>query len=433
MLNKSPLVVKNADLDAQIHFMFEVAGTTVPAKFTVPSFWKYGVFEPASSDVASARREEEKKNLALQRRIAEEELALARYAETLFREEAENAETLSARRALYLKKEEELELLNQKAMLEKRAALLKKEQEQKRLEQENAIAEAELENQRRLVALRERHESAEQEILDRLAETDTEIAKEENRAKEFANALDQVKSEFLDMNRLELRERQANEKRVFEAYDKRNVLEVKEVYLYNVNRERYVLYLPTMSVRKGKVTVMTAVDPEIPSLTYKTLFRAYGTNLSMRSGEVRIDGIPTTSVLKQDFKKTFGHVADTDSDYFDLAAHSSKSALKTFSLEREESRYRAAAETLGISPSLVRKPFKKLTDRERETLAYAAAFLSKTELTAFLEPFRKDDPKFNEGFLTLLDTRAEGKAFLILTTETEFVLKLSEFSLYRLE
>jgi len=312
------------------------------------------------------------KNTDEEKKVFEEKNRL--YFEKLKRIYLETEEQLKLRKEIYEHKQRELDNLKrlnelklekyiiefeedfQKEAREHAEAILYIEEEKKLLDTQN-----ELDNQAKQSALLIENKKFEQEKLRKKMNLELKNAvKGESDSQELLlkariaareKAQKRLKEREHEIAKLELKKRELSFKtqaviydgdflprtNKFEAYNPDNVIEIKDLSLRNKETGERLISDFTMDLKLSSVGSVYSESPKKLLLLLEVINRSFSAKYIISKGEIRIDGVVTTSLKRQDFKTRFSNTLLSINEVFRLLQNSDKTlnnVIKHFAVDK---------------------------------------------------------------------------------------------------
>lgn len=223
----------------------------------------------------------------------------------------------------------------------------------------------------------------------------------------------------------------------YEAYNPADIIELKDVSVRNRETGERIISNFTLDLKAGKTGGIYAESPSNLLLLLQVINRTFKNQYIISSGEIRIDGIVTTSVRRQDFDTRFSNtVLDINEIYklIDNYDKSVKRAITHFSLNPDE-----VYDFLKLMNADVRatKEYKNKAGRLsvdfKIKLSFAIALAMKLPLL-FVSFYDLPISELTAlEIIQFMNLKSGGSAVLVFSTDKKMLLKIKDATIYSLK
>lgn len=358
---------------------------SVISKGELPFWWTAGTSLTAASDPSFERRH---KKLLEKLKLEEARIyAVIKELKNAQKEEEENyIRALAAQTLVFSKKEEELKQYEAEQVAVYQQTLmntLNSLEEEIHDNELRDISNKALEKELEIMAESDRQQK---EISDKIDSAMIEVAAEKEKAQSLEETFKQLMEE---RNRLFPMSKDENgsylgffEKK-YEAFNPENVLEIKEISLFDTDERKYVLHIPSLSVRRGRVTVIRSFRQNL-TMIERLLYHSTASSVHIHTGEIRFDGRVISSVTREEYKKMLGTEIMSVNLTVDEIRRSEKNVFAHFGLKKDEKALVALMEEFGLPKEFRRMKCCDMPEEER-TIAALCYVLSRKPKLALLE------------------------------------------------
>lgn len=413
-------------------------------KDEIPLWWSRDVDLPLTKK--ENRRAGKKaisiKNALEQQRIRAES-ANKRFLRIIQKQEKEYKKRCEMLEKQVADKLEELEILNNQNKLEYQNRLLQLEIE---LQKANLQKEFYQKEKQKLLEFEEMNLAVIEEQEERenvLASIDEELEKEKENSKEIKNSVDLERAEkgLLPITPIiDEESKEAVESNLdlnpkvnfdFEAYDSRNIMEIKHLSLINKETSRNELKNISFDIKKQGVTVVYSQSESVIANILASVMRTLPSNIQKTNGEIRLLGQSITELLSNEYRTKIKKIISCQEDIEDKIVRSSKKISSAFN------QYKISAKTIigllnsfELNKDIYYKKQNKLSQIQRKKLAIALALSLNMPLTILYEPQEDMEDADKKQLINILNSTDYIGALFILTTDKKLSASILNSALY---
>lgn len=319
----------------------------------IPFWWTRDVALPLTSkENRKAKKEALNILRALEMQGMQLELANKRFLLLLQKQEREHKKRCEMLNEQTNQKLEELKVLSQNNKLEYQNKLMELELELQNINMEKAFYEREKAN---LFHLEEQSEqlteshlewqeaiaAIDEEILESKERSETVKIKLHNEYKEkgLLASAPSYEKKINDEKRQKLPDTTPLSKIKLESFDKRNILEVKHLYLTSRDSGQSELLNIDFNVKKREITIVHSESERVRIGILSAIMRTLPSNIQISNGDIMLGGKSVSESLHDEYRKRIQKLLVSSLDIEDIFARSNKKLYKAFFSTKFPKRY----------------------------------------------------------------------------------------------
>lgn len=404
---------------------------SVISKGELPFWWTAGTSLSSASDPSF-----EKRHRKLVEKLKGEEAriyAAIKELKAAQKEEEENfVRALAAQTLVFAKKEEELKQYESEQVAVYQQTLMKTLNSLEEEIHDNELREISnkaLEKELQIMAESDRQQK---EISDKIDSAMIDVAAEKEKAQSLEETFKQLMEE---RNRLFPMTKDENgsylgffEKK-YEAFNPENVLEIKEISLFDDDEKKYVLHIPSLSVRKGRVTVIRSFRQNL-TMIERLLYHSTASSVHIHTGEIRFDGRVISSVTREEYKKMLGTEIMSVNLTMDEMRRSEKNIFAHFGLKKEEKQFSAMLDEMGFPKEFRRTKCVDMPEEQLKIAALCYVLSRKPKLALLEETFQGLTKEYAAKLRDFLNKDHPDMTVLLFTQNKSVCVSLAKSRLY---
>lgn len=215
----------------------------------------------------------------------------------------------------------------------------------------------------------------------------------------------------------------------YEAFNPENIFEIKEISLFDYDEKKYVLHIPTLSVQKGKITVIRSYRQNL-TMIERLLYHSTASSVHIHTGEIRFDGRVISSVTREEYKAMLGTEIVSVNLTADEMLRSEKNVFAHFGLKKDDAAFSECLDALGVEKQYRRAKCNELPEEVLRVIAICYAVSRKPKLAVLEEPFNGLSKDYASRLTTLLNKKGLGLTALLLTQKPNVAVSLRNSRLY---
>lgn len=401
------------------------------SKGELPFWWTEGTSADAASDPNFEKRQKK-----LIEKLKNEEARVYANIKALKeaqKEEEENfVRALAAQNLVFVKKEEELKQYEAEQVAVYQQILMKTLNSLEEERHDNELREISNKAMQKELQIMAESDKQQREISTKIDAAMIEVAAEKEKTQsleETFRALMEERNKLFPMTKDENGSYLGFFEKKYEAFNPENVLEIKEISLFDTDEKKYVLHIPSLSVKKGRITVIRSYRNNLTMLE-RLLYHSTGSSVHIHAGEIRFDGRVISSVTREEYKQMLGSEIMSVNLTTDDIRRSEKNLFAHFGLKKDDAELIKLFDELDF-PVEYRKT--KCSDMPEEILELAAlcyVLSRKPKLAILEESFYGMSKQYSAKLRDFLNKNNSDLTVLLLTQKKSVSVDLRNSRLY---